>query len=715
MPFEEGTLVQKRYHIVRRLGKGGMASVYLAEDTNLKRQVAIKVLPREMLSDSTFRDRFQREAEIIAGLERLPIVPVHDYGEEDGQPFLVMSYMPGGSLEDVLRKRPLSLVEAVNIFTHLAKALDTAHARGIVHRDLKPGNILFDEYGKPYISDFGIVKVSDAVTLTSTSTVVGTPAYMSPEQGRGEPKIDGRSDIYSLGAILFQVLTGRLPYDAATPTGMIIRHISDPIPLISDFNQSLPHGCQQVINQAMAKRPEDRYQTVGQMVGELQAVIRGLNSSQMQMPLPSQVFPRPTQAWGTGPQAPSQARRTPSSGPISVQKIQPSDAAYRPARRTIPWMWLAVGGGVLGLLCLLAAGIGIGYALINNTGGTPASLVSQPAVLTRTPPPRATMILPSDTPQIALSFTPTPLPTGETLTPVPATSTPLPSSDTPAPLSLGIGSTQLAPVDGVTMVYVPAGEFVMGSQDSDPVADPDEKPQHTVYVDSFWIDQLPVTNALFSRFVSSTGYVTMAEKQASGYVYRDGEWIEVRNATWLHPHGPDSDIIGLDQHPVVQVNYEDAWAYCRWVGRRLPTEAEWEKAARGADGRIYPWGNQPVANRLLNFADKNFASDWSDLSIDDGYEYTSLVGAYRNGASPYGALDMAGNVRNWVQDWYDKIYYSSLSATQPNPQGPTDGEFRVARGGSWGQIAQRTRSAYRDRFHPIARNDITGFRCVLTP
>jgi len=183
----------------------------------------------------------------------------------------------------------------------------------------------------------------------------------------------------------------------------------------------------------------------------------------------------------------------------------------------------------------------------------------------------------------------------------------------------------------------------------------------------------------------------------------------------LHPHGPDSDIIGLDQHPVVQVNYEDAWAYCRWVGRRLPTEAEWEKAARGADGRIYPWGNQPVANRLLNFADKNFASDWSDLSIDDGYEYTSLVGAYRNGASPYGALDMAGNVRNWVQDWYDKIYYSSLSATQPNPQGPTDGEFRVARGGSWGQIAQRTRSAYRDRFHPIARNDITGFRCVLTP
>src|SRR5688572_2426856 len=186
-----------------------MATVYRAYDPRFKREVAIKILPREFLHSPTFKARFEREAQTIASLEHSAIVPVYDYGEENDQPYLVMRLMTGGSLADRLAREPLSLSETANIFSRLAPALDRAHALGIVHRDLKPGNILFDSDGHPFISDFGLAKLTQqSNTQLSQTGVMGTPAYMSPEQARGDKHIDGRADLYALGAILFHMLSG---------------------------------------------------------------------------------------------------------------------------------------------------------------------------------------------------------------------------------------------------------------------------------------------------------------------------------------------------------------------------------------------------------------------------------------------------------------------------------------------------------------------------
>lgn len=269
-PFKIG-----RYQATAVIGRGGMATVYRAYDSHFDREVAIKVLPREFLHDPTFRARFQREAKIIGSLEHGAIVPVHDFGEEDGQPYLVMRLMTGGSLENKILAGPMSLAEAARIISSIAPALDEAHAKGVVHRDLKPANILFDQHDEPYLADFGIARQAHGVTLTGPSVTVGTPAYMSPEQGRGDPGVDGQSDIYSLGTILFEMLSGRVPYEGETPTGQIIRHITDPIPNILELCEDLPPDCQVVIDRAMAKKKEERFTTVAEMAQALTTISQG--------------------------------------------------------------------------------------------------------------------------------------------------------------------------------------------------------------------------------------------------------------------------------------------------------------------------------------------------------------------------------------------------------------------------------------------------------
>ncbi len=266
-----------RYEIKGELGRGGMATVYRGYDPRFKREVAIKVLPREFQHDPQFRARFEREAEVIAALEHPAIVPVHDYGEdaEAGQPYIVMRLMTGGSLAERLEKGPATVTETARIFNRIAPALDRAHARGIIHRDLKPGNILFDDDDNPYISDFGIAKLTEGGSTFTGSGVVGTPAYMSPEQARGEKHIDGRSDIYALGAIVFQMLTGKFPYEADTPMGIIVKHITDPVPHILDANAELPSGCEDLIQKAMAKRPADRFPKAVDMSGTLDSIATG--------------------------------------------------------------------------------------------------------------------------------------------------------------------------------------------------------------------------------------------------------------------------------------------------------------------------------------------------------------------------------------------------------------------------------------------------------
>jgi formylglycine-generating enzyme required for sulfatase activity len=273
-----------------------------------------------------------------------------------------------------------------------------------------------------------------------------------------------------------------------------------------------------------------------------------------------------------------------------------------------------------------------------------------------------------------------------------------------------LGSTQISEIDGMTLVFVPAGDFTMGS-DSSSFAN--ERPVHTVSLDSYWIDRTEVTNAMFGTFVDQTGYQTSAETAGSSYVYLpdSGHTELTQGADWQHPLGPDSSLEDLGQHPVVHVSWNDAQAYCEWVGRRLPTEAEWEKAARGPDGRTFPWGND-FDGTILNSADVNLGGALGNTSYDDGFRFTAPVGYYPSGASPYGALDMAGNVWEWVNDWVDEAYYQSSPSA--NPGGPASGEYRIVRGGSWHEPQDGVRAAYRGWAGP-ADTDITlGFRCALS-
>ena len=253
-----------------------MATVYRGWDTLFEREVAVKVLPRELLhSDPQFKLRFEREAKIIASLEHPSIVPVYDVGEDDGQPYFVMRYMSGGSLSERIKAKVMTVEEAAKILGQLAPGMDEAHSKGIVHRDLKPSNILFDNKGVPYISDFGIAKLSQAQSGNMTgSAIIGTPAYMAPEQAQGTG-VDGRTDIYAVGIILFEMLTGRQPYEADTPMAVAFKHITDPVPLILASNPNLPEDVDTVIQMAMAKDKEERFATAGELVDALRTIAAG--------------------------------------------------------------------------------------------------------------------------------------------------------------------------------------------------------------------------------------------------------------------------------------------------------------------------------------------------------------------------------------------------------------------------------------------------------
>ncbi len=261
------------YQVVAPLGEGGMAAVYKAYQPGMERYVALKILPRHFASDPEFVGRFEQEAKVLAKLQHPHILPVFDYGQADGYTYIVMPFLESGDLTDLLSSQPLPLAQIRRIISQLGDALDYAHSRDLVHRDVKPSNVLLDERGNCLLMDFGIAKiVGGTAKFTATGGFLGTPAYMSPEQGLGR-KLDGRSDIYALGIMLYEMATGRVPYKAETPMAVVVKHINDPMPLPRQVNPALPEAVERVILKALAKEPEDRYATAGDMVRALQAAI----------------------------------------------------------------------------------------------------------------------------------------------------------------------------------------------------------------------------------------------------------------------------------------------------------------------------------------------------------------------------------------------------------------------------------------------------------
>ncbi len=660
------------YQIIEWIGSGNMAEVYKAMQPSVNRAVAIKIMSAALTEDAEFVQRFQQEAKVIARLEHPNILPVIDYGEEERTLYLVMRYLKGGTLHDLIQAGPMPPQVVLRYLTEIGQAIDYAHSVDIVHRDIKPRNVLLDLDGNPFIADFGLAKITSAAALTHSGQIMGTPRYISPERALAR-KVDGRSDLYSLGVILYEMLTGHVPYDADSTVDLVMQHIEAPIPSVTAANPQLPPAFDDILKRALAKDPADRYPTAGELS---QAIAHAL-----EVPLPSEALLPELHG------APSARRGFPFSQRWLRQSWQKThDRLLSLANSTRAFLHrkqretLTVGGTVALTLVV--------FVLMAMSGKAPVPATPSPAA--------------SSAP--TLTTIPTQLVT-QPPTKVAATQTP--SDET----------KMFWDKDGMTLIYIPAGKFPLGSGENDPEASEDEKPQLIVDLDAFWIDQTEVTVAQFQDFVKDTNYQTDAERgccegkyaKPGGTVFAPWAYF-VKDAYWKSPEGiaaPDA----LPRRPVVQVSWNDAVAYCKWVGRRLPTEAEWDKAARGTQGLIYPWGNEFEAGQV-NFCDKNCAANWHNRNVNDGFERSNNVGEFLKGASGYGVFDMSGNVREWVNDFYDfRGYYRYPT---DNPTGPETGDMHVMRGGSWLDPADRVRASAREAGMPDSRNDAVGFRCAMS-
>jgi len=390
-----------RYEIVSEIGRGGMASVFHAYDPRFERDVAIKILPLSLQHDPQFRARFDREAKTIGLLEHPTIVPVYDVGEEDGQPYIVMRLMTGGSLSERLENGPLSLEEAEAIISRIAQALDVAHAKGIIHRDIKPGNIMFDQYSNAFLSDFGIARMASSGSTLTGSQIIGTPAYMSPEQIQGDKEIDGRSDVYALGIILFHALTKDMPFKADTPAKLMMAHVLNPIPNITDFNNTLPLGMNAIIQRAMEKDVDNRYRTAGEMGRDLRLLVGRDTGEYTPQPSGEATLRPMTEGQATMQSGKAQSTATVAGKAPDLVVEQPAAGGRN---------WLVIGG--IGVIVALAAVAGV-VAIVAGGGIQPTAEANLPATstiapATDTPLPSATLHPTETEAIIAPIFTDTP-------------------------------------------------------------------------------------------------------------------------------------------------------------------------------------------------------------------------------------------------------------------------------------------------------------------
>jgi serine/threonine-protein kinase len=692
-----------RYEIIEELGRGGMASVFYAEDPRFGRRVAIKLIAEDQSNNEGLRQRFEREARTIAALEHPAIVPVYDFGEYEGRMFLVMRHMPGGSLAERAGEDRLALGDVYQLMLRLAPAVDYAHSQGVVHRDLKPANILFDQHGKAYLADFGIARLATEGIATLTQGVIGTPTYMSPEQARGDKDIDGRSDVYSMGAMVFGLLNGSPPFRSTTPMGMALAHLNEPPPQLSKTSPQLPIGLDPILIKVLAKDRNDRYPTCSAFVAALRPNAEHAEAptmSGMSKPIiPDSQDQQDTSPFGTVSPAPAtEVQRAPvtgQTGPASaadaptvldsspelkapaapVQQVRaPVAAPIAPAAEPVRGAakkrsWLIPAAVALIAICAVVGGLAAASGMFS-----PAPETAVP-----TEPAAAPVVVPTDLP--------TATPTSEPTATSPPAATEVP---TEAPTATESGPAAVIEDDFGLLRLIPAGTFQMGSETGG-----DETLVHTVSVSDFYIDELLVTDQEYAVFLN----LLADPANVSSYYDAGDEDAKLFNngGEWQLKISSEGDF------PATEVTWAGAMAFCEARGGRLPTEAEWEKAARGGlEGQDFPWGNESPTCTEDSTAGAQHGSCGG---------LTARVGAFHSNL--YGLFDMAGNVWEWVFDSFDANFYSSSPEDDPVNDSGTDP--RVLRGGSYGDTPSTLRVWNRHSGNSTGSSANIGFRCVVQP
>lgn len=609
--------------IEKLLARGGMGQVYSGTHLTFGRPVAIKVLQTYIEEKPTALEQFHRVAEQVMGLHHPHIVQVLDFNIAEGHPYIVMEYVRGPALAAYLqtlqqRKKRLPPEQAVGLLKGLTAALDYAHGQGVIHRAIKPSNILLrketdaipldrplTEDVEALLTDFGIAEVVHSASQTASGLINGTAVYMAPEQARGDP-VDHRTDLYSLGVVLYEMLAGRVPFEADNTVTVLHMQIHTPPPPIA----GIPDQVQAVIARLLAKNPGDRYQTAQEMANDFYRAIGIPAQTELvreshpvqavpgEVPPPPKPEPMSVPPPRTQPEAPakSQPKIEKESNPATQLRVEPQRTA-KPARS---WIW--IGAGLLALVCLAVVAFG--------------ALRYLPS-------------LPKPQPQPA-----------DTLTPVPPTAAA--SSVSPSP------AASLPSAQG--MVQIPAGTYEVGTT---LYTDDYHTAPQKVALAGFWIDQYQTTNAQYQQFMTATNAPAPA--------------------VWP----------GAGDHPVRGVTWDQAMAYCTWANKRLPKEAEWEVAGRGAGPtpQMYPWGNDDTAGGQA-----------FNLPEDDTY----AVGSRPFNKSPFGVFDLVGNVWEWVGE----------------PYATTQQGYRYLHGGRFGlpiiDLAYRLGVASGDTRYV----QYTGFRCA---